>query len=124
MRRLAAATVLAWINFTLMFVAISPAFGSGPVAHLPLCCRRDGKHACSQMAQSPASGSAFEAARCTLYPGARAVPAQAKASGAMPFATVNAAVAVGHAAQPRTETRYRLSYNRACQKRGPPALPV
>jgi hypothetical protein len=116
--------VLAWINFTLMFVAISPAFGSGPVSHLPLCCRRDGKHACSQMAQSPASGAAFEAARCTLYPGARAVPAQAKASGAMPFVRVNTAAAVEPSARPRTEIRYRLSYNRAGQKRGPPALLV
>ena len=39
MRRLAAAAVLAWINFTLMFVAISPAFGAGTISQLPLCCR-------------------------------------------------------------------------------------
>ena len=39
----------------------------------------------------------------------------------MPFAAVNAVVAIGSSAQPQTETRYRLSYNRAGQKRGPPA---
>lgn len=122
MRRLLAAAALAWINFALLFAAIHSAFGAGPVSNLPLCCRRDGRHACSLMAQPPVSGAALQAARCPLYPGARAVPAQAKASGLTPFVTVNAAIASHSAAQPQTETRYRMSYSRARQKRGPPVI--
>ena len=122
MRRLLAAAALAWINFTLVYMAISFAFGAGPVSSLPMCCRRDGKHACSLIAQSPFSGPTFQAARCPLYPGARAVPAQAKASGLNPFVTVHAAIASRAAAQPRTKARYRMSYSRAGQKRGPPVF--
>jgi hypothetical protein len=122
MRRLLAAAALAWINFTLVFMAISSAFGAGPVSNLPMCCRRDGKHACSLIAQSPVSGPAFQAARCPLYPGARAVPAQAKASGLTPFVALHAAIVSNPAVRPQTKARYRMSYNRADQKRGPPVL--
>ncbi len=122
MRRLVAAAVLAWINFALLFVAIDSAFGAGPVSNLPMCCRRDGKHACTLMAPSPISGPALQAARCPLYPGARALPAQAKASGLTPFVTVHAAIASQSSAQPQTEARCRMSYSRAGQKRGPPVF--
>jgi hypothetical protein len=120
MRRLLAAAALAWINFTLVFMAISSAFGAGPVSNLPFCCRRDGRHACSLMAQSPAFGPAFQAAPCQLYPGARALPAQSKGNGVPISVAVNAGIASHSAAQPQTEARYRMSYSRAGQKRGPP----
>ena len=125
MRRLLAAAALAWINFTLVFMAISSTFAAGPVSNLPMCCRRDDKHACSlmaqsPMAQSPASGPAFEAARCPLYPGARALPVQSNGNGVPISVAVNDGIASHSAAQPQTEARYRMSYSRAGQKRGPP----
>lgn len=121
MRHRVAAALLAWVNFTLILGAITPAFAAGAESHVPLCCLRDGKHRCAQPAPSSDSGSALQSARCPVYPGARALPAQAKASGAAWSDAGFAAVASQPASQPRTETFYRISYNRAGQKRGPPA---
>jgi hypothetical protein len=121
MRRLLAAAALAWINFTLIFAAAGTLFnGNGAASNLPRCCRRDGKHACSLMTQPPGFGPAFQNARCPLYPGGRAVPAQAKATGATRIAVLRAAVVRYSARQPQSEILCRMSYSRASQKRGPP----
>jgi len=120
MRRLVAAALLAWVDFTLILAVITPAFAAGAGSHLPACCLRDGKHRCSLPAPSSDSGPALEPARCAVYPGARALPAQAKASGVVASEAVSAALASHPASQPRTEALYRISYNRAGQKRGPP----
>jgi len=117
MRRIVAAAALAWINFTLI-LAVAPVFAAG-VSNLPACCLRDGKHRCTLPVSS--SGPALQSARCPIYPGARALPAQAKASGAVASQAVFAALASQPASDPRTETLYRISYSRAGQKRGPPA---
>lgn len=119
MRRLAAAIGLAWINFTLIFMAISPVFGA-PSSNLPMCCRRGGKHACSLASQSPAGGTGFQSARCPLYPGSRALPAQSKVNAVAISATSTAVAANPTELRPQTEIRYRVSYSRAGQKRGPP----
>ena len=117
MHRSAAAALLAWVNFTLIFAAFSPAMAAD--SNLPACCRRAGKHAC-MLAQSPLSGPALQAARCPMYPRSGAVPAQARATGLATSASIIAAVTSHPAAGPQTEARYRMSYSRAGQKRGPP----
>jgi hypothetical protein len=121
MRRLVAAGALAWVNFTLILAAITPAIASGPGSNLPACCLRDGKHHCTLVAPSSDSVPALESARCPVYPGVRALPAQAKASGESASGAVYAAMASHLTLQPRTEALYRISYSRAGQKRGPPA---
>lgn len=122
MRRLAAAALLAWINFTLIFAAVIPAGDAG--SSLPACCRRAGKHGCAMTAAAPsgASGSALQAAPCPMYPRAVAIPAQAKANGVTASAATLAANVSHSALQPQTEARYRISYNRSSQKRGPPSF--
>jgi hypothetical protein len=115
MRRFAAAVLLGWINFLLIFAAVLPAAAE---SNLPACCRRLGKHGCSMT--SSTAGPALQAALCPLYPRGHAVPAQAKASG-VPTPVSTFAITVSHSALlPQTETRYRTSYSRDWQKRGPP----
>ena len=115
----AALALLAWINFLLIFAAIAPS--TTVASNLPACCRRAGIHGCS-MTHTSTSGPAFQAAPCAQYPQAGIAPVQAKASGVATSATVIAAVVSHPAAQPQTEARYRISYSRAAQKRGPPAF--
>jgi hypothetical protein len=120
MRRLVAAAALAWVNFTLIFAAASPAFAGAAGSNLPSCCLRDGKHRCTLATQSSENGPALQSARCAVFPGGRALPAQDKASGVAALRTLFAAVAGHPAPQPRAETFYRISDSRAGQKRGPP----
>jgi hypothetical protein len=115
----AALALLAWINFVLIFAAIAPS--TSVASNLPACCRRAGVHGCS-MTHTGTSRPAFQAAPCAQYPQAGTTPAQAKASGVATSASVIAAVVSHLAAQPQTEARYRVSYSRAAQKRGPPAF--
>ena len=115
MRRFAAAVLLAWVNFTLIFAMIGPVAAD---SNLPACCRRLGKHGCGM--PSPASGAAFQAALCPLYPHSGAIPAQAKASGVAAPVSLFSLVASHPTAFPQTQARYRISYSRAGQKRGPP----
>ena len=115
----AALALLVWINFLLIFAAIAPS--TTAASNLPACCRRAGIHGCS-MTHASTSGPAFQAAPCAQYPRAGTAPAQAKASGVAPLETAIAAVVSHPTAQPQTEARYRVSYSRAAQKRGPPAF--
>jgi hypothetical protein len=119
MRRLAAAALLAWINFTLIFAAMIPAVGAG--SSLPACCRRAGKHGCAMTHQST-SGPALQTAQCPLFPSAGAMPAQAKANGVANTAATVSAIVSHSAIQLQSEVRYRISYNRSSQKRGPPSF--
>jgi hypothetical protein len=119
MRRLAAAILLAWIHFALLFAAVTPAVASD--ANLPACCRKNGTHRC-WMTQSSASGPGFQAALCPMYPRAGAVPGQAKSAGLTASASVFGVIASHPAVQPQTEARYRISFSRAGQKRGPPSF--
>jgi hypothetical protein len=116
MQRLAAAALLAWINFALIFAAVRPA--TAAESNLPACCRRLGQHGCTMT--PPASGPSFQAALCPMYPRGQAVPAQAKATSiATPTSTF--AMAASHTVLlPETETRYRISCSRDERKRGPP----
>ncbi len=127
MRRALAALLMALFSFSL----ISPAvLAADPESNLPACCRRDGKHHCAMMAMQGAmlampsespSGPSLQAARCALFPSARAIPAGPAVSLPVFFQAIFAGL-LGHSAfVPEPETVCLSSYSRAGQKRGPPA---
>src|SRR5262245_49868597 len=92
-------------------------------ANLPKCCRRDGKHQCSMKGMT-GSGTAIQSVgkKCPLYPAGKASPALAKTGVTIPPYVTAAPVATLVASIEQTEARYRVSYSRASQKRGPPAF--
>lgn len=132
-RRVPAIVLLVLFNFALI----------GPVwigdadsrANLPACCRRDGKHHCamsqgamSEQAMSQAmmpreSGPALSAnTKCPLYPAATATTAQDATPLTVSMAQSAISYIVRAAGTTQNEAGYRISFSRARQKRGPPAL--
>jgi hypothetical protein len=94
-------------------------------AKLPACCRLDGKHHCAiATQQDPPSDLGVHGVRekCPYFPAASAAPVQSKI--VLPGLTqaIFASIASHPAVQARTESYYRISSDRATQKRGPPAL--
>lgn len=105
---------------------IAPVLSAGSGASLPLCCRENGKHHCAmKMAQSmehrghPTVGSIGE--KCPYFP-----KAWTTAANFQTFLPRGRQVFFGEvlshpAVQAQTEARYRISFNRSRQKRGPPS---
>jgi hypothetical protein len=117
------------LSVLLSFSLIGPALLAGVISQTPECCKRLGKHHCSMGsgdAQQESSGSAINKtpARCPYYSVGRAVPAHGKVplprAAQMTFALVISHPA-GHA---QTEARYRISFSRSAQKRGPPRFSI
>lgn len=121
-RRASAMSLLFAICFPTI---VAPAFADEE-ANLPQCCRRTGIHHCSmgQDEGGPAGGTSFQSIQ-TRCP---ACPIGAAASASPDFAFLKASVAifasvVSHPSTHfQTEARYRVSFSRTRQKRGPPAL--
>ncbi|HLW75944.1 MAG TPA: hypothetical protein VKS01_03145 [Bryobacteraceae bacterium] len=125
MRRALASFVLALFGFPL----IAPMVLDGSAANLPACCRREGKHHCAMSvsamsADLPAPGAAFQAIapRCNAFPGAASTTASAPFAILRDSARIFAALVSHPSIQFQTEARYRISFDRSSQKRGPPAL--
>jgi hypothetical protein len=112
---------LAVIGFSLIAPGVLPDAES----NLPACCRRNGAHHCTMSLDEAASNSAtsVQAIRqtCPSFP-AIAAPANASLALARPSAAVFAALLSHPSIQFQTEARYRVSFNRSHQKRGPPAI--
>ena len=123
LQRIPAILVLLGFSFSLFAPFVSS--DSGQESKLPPCCRRDGSHHCSMMkaaAHESESAPSVKAAstKCPLYPTGQAMPVPAKAIAARPM-VIDAAPAWSRPnAIEQTEARYRLSFSRASQKRGPP----
>lgn len=105
---------------------IVPVVSADPKPKLPACCRPDGKHRCSMMAatESPESGAVIRnaAAKCPFFPTEKSTPAAAKASVPAPSPQIWVP-AVRHCdAVEQAEARYRVSFSRTRQKRGPPSF--
>ena len=115
LQRILAILLLALTGFPLVGPAL--AANSSPV---PACCRKDGKHHCTQPDRS---GPSFVAATCCSYFPA-AGPIAPHDSWAM-AAGVSSAIAQVYshpAGVAQTEVRYRVSESRGWQKRGPPSF--
>jgi hypothetical protein len=115
MRRLLAIAIIALLGTTLA----APLFASA-ASSLPQCCRRNGAHHCmAGMTDGAERSFSRIAPKCPDYPRAAAVPSSqffaAAGSGA-----AGAPLFTHPASAPQTGARYRISYARSRQKRGPP----
>lgn len=125
MRRASAILLLVVLSFPL----ISPALVVNAGTALPECCRRDGAHRCAMTAAVdvplPPSGPSVEAARgkCPLFPKGGAIPVSGNVLDLGPSPFFFASLVSRPAAVEQAEARYRISFSRARQKRGPPSLP-
>lgn len=120
MRRALISLLLAVFSFPL----IGPVIFAG--SDLPACCRRDGKHHCAMsMDDSTAPGDAAWQStpeRCSSFPKAAAIIGGANFAILQSSVKVFAEIVSHPSVQPQTEARYRVSFNRSRQKRGPPAV--
>jgi hypothetical protein len=118
-RRVQAILLLVAFSFPLISL---PLLAFRAEAKLPACCRRDGKHKCS-MKSMPGNGLTLKGqSKCPLYPSGKASLAVAKLGVAVPAVAVEAPLVDFAAPAAQTEARYRVSYSRTSQKRGPPSL--
>ncbi len=119
----------AWAILLLTFIGLSPvapAFANpARVAQLPICCRAQGKHKCA-MREGTAHASGTAPA---IYPvcGQFALlqPVSSTAANSSVFLPKAsrlffAAISSHPVIQEQTEARYRISFARSRQKRGPP----
>jgi hypothetical protein len=133
-QRVSAVLLLVLFSFSLIGM---PALNNSETK-LPECCRRDGKHHCalspaavammqdsmedreSQDASGPGMKSMAE--KCQYPSGGAAAVAHGK-TPLLPAVVTTPASLVSHpASQAQTEARYRVSFSRVRQKRGPPSL--
>jgi hypothetical protein len=121
-RRAYAISLLAAIGFSL----IAPLVLLQAEMRVPTCCRRTGAHRCAMDADRAESdsGTLFAPApqRCCSFPGAVPAPGWPGAALPGPSAAIFAALLRHPSIQSQTESRYRVSFSRCRQKRGPPAL--
>jgi hypothetical protein len=123
MRRFA--TILLLLAFSSLVSAPLFAISTDTDGSMPACCRRDGKHHCmarmtTTMEQSGRHASTI-AEKCPCLPSA-ITTAQSYAH-ALPLATIFYSGLLKHpACFAQTEARYRISFDRSSQKRGPPVV--
>jgi len=106
---------------------IGPALFTDSESQLPECCRRAGQHHCTMTdssAQDSTSGPAVKSAggKCPYYPSGWSVSAHQQALGLAGARTIQIALFAHPSGPVQTEARYRLSFNRSSQKRGPPSF--
>jgi hypothetical protein len=122
MRRIWATLLLALLGFT----SVTPLVFADPDSSRPACCRRDGKHQCAmasmQAQQESSTEPAFRSVRatCPYFPSSGAVPAFSGAAEAEASPAIFAGLVSHPAVHVQSEARYRISFTRTHQKRGPP----
>src|ERR1035438_2735635 len=119
MRRFCATLLLTLLGFT----AAIPLVFADPESSRAVCCRRDGKHQCAMMAEKESSPEpAFRAVRATCpdAPSSGAVTAYSGAAAPEASSAVFAGLISHPAVHAQSEARYRISFTRTHQKRGPP----
>lgn len=147
MRRSLAAILTMLFSWMLILPVFAPAYSS----KLPACCLKSGKHHCmmrtmaagaylqksaSRILRAPlpdgrdsagvsgssaANSTATIGQKCPFSPQAT-VASHVGAGTATPASAVYAGMVSHPSGSPQTEAGYRISFNRARQKRGPPAL--
>jgi hypothetical protein len=90
-------------------------------SNLPACCRRLGAHHCA-LGNIDTHGVSFIQQRCAQFHLGSAALAASEIATLTPSQSVFAAIVSHPAAHAQTEARYRVSFSRAWQKRGPPTL--
>ncbi|MGO9258462.1 MAG: hypothetical protein ACLQU1_19420 [Bryobacteraceae bacterium] len=122
MRRASAISLLAAIGFSL----IAPGMLLQAESNLPACCRRNGAHHCAMSLVRPESDSGTSVAgvhqTCSSFPMAVTAPAGSGAALPRPAAAMFSALLSHPSIQFQTESRYRVSFSRCRQKRGPPFI--
>ena len=127
MQRLLAALVLSVIGL----LPVAPLFSVAAAApQLPACCRAHGQHKCAmrrlQNARSASDAEPAIYALCDKYPFSG--PASSTAVNPSVFLTRGsqqlffAAIVSDPVAQEQIEARFRISFARSRQKRGPPSF--
>jgi len=116
-----------WLLAEFAFSIIGPAVFADSETQLPGCCRRLGKHHCAATRALPreeSSGPAFEniGKKCPYFPAGRVVPAHEYTWLLRATQTISVSIASHPAAPVQSEARYRVSFSRSRQKRGPPFL--
>ena len=106
------------------FSLIAPGILLDAQSDLPACCRRSGAHHCIGNMDEAASNSgiSLQAIRQTCPSFAIAAPVCANLALPKPSAAVFAELLSHPSIQFQTEARYRVSFGRSHQKRGPPAI--
>lgn len=126
MRYASAILLIALFSFSL----IGPALSASPSENLPECCRRDGKHRCAMMMHmngdedSSPSPLAFKSVpeKCPFYGKVGAFSSVSKTIARQPSQQFITALIAYPALIAQAESRYRISFSRSRQKRGPPSL--
>jgi hypothetical protein len=124
LRRFLAITLLA--IFGLPLAAPIFASASSAKATLPACCRRNGRHHCAMNQQDSSISAnrapAFQAPleHCPYYPAQMPSPSTVLAMTAAP--EIYAELVSHPAVHAQTESKWRISRDRARQKRGPPSF--
>jgi hypothetical protein len=116
-RRIGAIFLLGLFSVSL----IEPALVADDESKLPACCRREGQHHCAMTGESRAPGAVVQAV-CPAFPKAGAAPAYTKLAGMRPARLVLGQIACHLAGSVQAQALFRVSFSRARQKRGPPAL--
>ena len=122
MQRIFAILLLALFSFSLLAPVVS---AQDAEAKLPPCCRRDGKHGCGMKMKTTAAstGVAWRTnSRCSMFGKAGVTPAMSKAIVAAPAETLAVSLVSHPSAVEQVEARYRVSFSRSKQKRGPPSF--
>jgi hypothetical protein len=107
------------------FSSIATIAFADPESNLPQCCRRNGQHHCAMDADDAVSSTAgVQSIRttCPEFPVASVAPSTLDAAVLKGAITISASV-LSHPASPvQAEARYRVSFSRSRQKRGPPVI--
>src|ERR1700730_6836712 len=120
MRRILSISLLLAMSLSL----VAPLFASIPESSLPMCCRRNGAHHCmGTMGNDGADGKriVLVGARCPSAPKTFAVAHGGQTWTAETECCGFADVVAHPAGRAQTEARYRISFGRSRQKRGPPS---
>jgi len=116
------------VNVLLAFLTVGqwlPFLVPPPEAALPACCRANGSHHCAVKAmvspqQSP--GARAVSTPCRFYP-AQAYSTQGHAAAGITTSQAYFCQLVSHPAiHAQVDARFRVSFDRSRQKRGPPCL--
>jgi hypothetical protein len=102
---------------------ILPLLRADAASSLPSCCRREGKHRCSMDSESKyQEGLSPIQPKCSNYPATIAIRGDWNVAFFKNSPSICASLLNYTCALAQAEAKYRVSFSRSRQKRGPPAL--